>query len=83
MAHNSYGSRVNCERSFSLHREDAFGALDSLRSQSLVTTLWFNFCSYIIVVKHDFKSMFHKIVSVKEISIHIFVNRIPILGVLL
>ena len=36
-------------------REDGFGALTSLRSQSLVSTLWFNFCSQIIVVKQDLK----------------------------
>ena len=65
MKHNSYGPRVNCERRFSALREDAFGTLASLRLQSLGCTRWFNFFSQIIVVKHDFKSMLHKIVSVK------------------
>ena len=31
-------------RSFSALREDAFGALAPLHSQSFVSTLWFNFC---------------------------------------
>ena len=55
-------------RSFSALREDAFDALASFRSQSLVFMLWFNFCSQIIIVKHDPNSMLHKIDSVKEIS---------------
>ena len=59
---------VNCEMSFSVLREDAFGAFDSLRSISLIYTLWFNFCTQIVVVKHNFNSMHHKIVSVEEIS---------------
>ena len=67
--HNTYGSRVNCERSFSALGEDAFGALASLPSQSLVSTFWFIFCSQIIVVKHDFNSMLYKIVSVKVKSL--------------
>ena len=50
-------------RSFSALRDEAFGALASLHSQSLVTMLWFNFCSQIIVVKHEFNSMLQKIVS--------------------
>ena len=57
-----------CRRSFSALSEDAFGALASLHSQSFLYTLWFNFCSQIIVIKHDFNSMLHKIVSAKEIS---------------
>ena len=37
-----------CRRIFTGLSEDAFGALASLRLQSLVFTLWFNFCSQII-----------------------------------
>ena len=39
-----------------------------LRLQSLVSTLWLNFCSQIIEVKHNLNSMLHKIVYVKNIS---------------
>ena len=41
---NDYAYR----RIFSGHSEDAFGTLALLRWQSLVFTLWFNFCSQII-----------------------------------
>ena len=51
---------------------------------SLVSTVCFNCSSQIIVLKHDFNSMLHKIVSDIEISYtYISVNRIPLLGVLL
>ena len=68
ITHNSYDPWVNCERSFCALREDAFGTLASLHWQSFVSTLWFNFCSQIIMVKQDFNSMLHKVLSVKEIS---------------
>ena len=79
ITHNSYGPWVNCKRSFSAHRKDAFGALASLCSQSLV----FNFCSQIIVAKITSTQCFIKSCLLKKSSIHISVNRISILGVLM
>ena len=62
----TYGPRVNCERA-SLRSERTPSA-PSLRLQSLLSTVWFNFFWHIIVVKPEFYSILHKIVSVKEIS---------------
>ena len=78
ITHNSYGPRTNCERSFSALRGDAFGILASLCSQSLVYTLWFKFCSQIIVVEHmlTWIQCFIKSCLLKKSPIHISVNRI-------
>ena len=66
-------------------REDAFDDLASLRSQLIILIRSsFLLIKLINIAKQDFNSMFHKIrCLLKKSHMHVYVNRIPLLEVLL